>query len=84
MRAQAGGWGGEKGGEMTVDLPGQNVLERTSALLGPDGGLEARFSVALPAKGRTVLGRWASAILMQNLPRCLMILMHVALFGWQH
>lgn len=50
VRQQAGGWGGEKGGEMTVDTPGQHVLERTSALLGADGNLEARFTVALPAK----------------------------------
>lgn len=26
-------------------------------------------AVALPARGRTVLGQWASAILLQNLPR---------------
>lgn len=35
---------------MTVDLPGQNVLERTSVLLAPSGDLEARFTIALPAK----------------------------------
>lgn len=55
MRRQAGGWGGEKGGEMTVDMPGQHVLQRTSVLLAPGGGLEARLSVALPAKGTTTL-----------------------------
>ena len=27
-------------------------------------------AVALPARGRTVLGQWASSILLQNLPRC--------------
>jgi Predicted ATPase of the ABC class len=70
VRQQSGGWGGEKGGEMTVDLPGQHVLERTSVLLAATGDLEARFTVALPAKGRTVLGAWAAAILITNLPRC--------------
>lgn len=69
MRQQSGGWGGEKGGEMTVDLPGQHVLERTSVLLAGGGDLEARFTVALPARGRTVLGAWAAAILVTNLPR---------------
>ena len=69
MRQQGGGWGGEKGGEMTVDAPGQHVLERTSALLAGGGDLEARFTVALPAKGRTVLGAWAAAIFVTNLPR---------------
>lgn len=39
-------------------------------LLAAGGGLQARFTVALPAEGRTVLGRWAAAILIQNLPRC--------------
>ena len=27
IRTQTGGWGGEKGGEMTVDVPGQNVWQ---------------------------------------------------------
>ncbi len=30
MRTEGGGWKGNKGGEMTVDAPGQHVLERTS------------------------------------------------------
>lgn len=30
MRTEDGGWKGNKGGEMTVDVPGQHVLERTS------------------------------------------------------
>lgn len=33
-------------------------------------------SVALPARGRTVLGQWASTILLQNLPRW--VTMHTA------
>ncbi|KAL4436891.1 hypothetical protein ABPG75_004030 [Micractinium tetrahymenae] len=69
IRRQSGGWQGEKGGEMSVDRPGQHVLERTSVLIHPDGAVEARFTVALPARGRTVLGQWASSILLQNLPR---------------
>ncbi|KAK9828923.1 hypothetical protein WJX72_002803 [[Myrmecia] bisecta] len=69
VRTQAGGWQGEKGGEFTVDLPGQQVLERTSILISKEGTLEARFSIALPARGRTVLGEWAANILIQNLPR---------------
>ena len=32
--------------------------------------MEARFTVALPAKGRTVLGDWAHRILVGNLPGC--------------
>lgn len=30
VRTEGGGWHGNKGGEMTVDAPGQHVLERTS------------------------------------------------------
>ena len=33
------------------------------------GDLEARFTVALPARGRTILGNWAAQILIVNLPR---------------
>lgn len=69
IRHQSGGWGGEKGGDMTVDKPGQHVLERTSVLVHPDGSVEARFTVGLPARGRSVLGDWASTILTRNLPK---------------
>jgi len=31
--------------------------------------VEARFTVALPARGRSILGQWAAQILCQNLPR---------------
>ena len=54
---------------MTVDVPGQHVIERTSVLIDYLGGVEARFTFALPARGRTVLGHWASTVLIQNLPR---------------
>lgn len=52
---------------MSVDMPGQTVLERTSVLVD-ENRVEARFTVALPAQGRTVLGQWASRILIENLP----------------
>lgn len=77
VRAQSGGWSGEKGGDMMVDAPGQHVLERSSIILHPPSSttntqsysVEARFTVALPARGRTVLGSWAEKILITNLPR---------------
>jgi hypothetical protein len=37
---------------------------------GAQGAVEARFTVALPARGRSILGQWAAQILCQNLPRC--------------
>jgi hypothetical protein len=48
---------------------GQLVLERTSVLLAPDGRLEARFTVGLPARGRSIMGEWAAQILTDHLPR---------------
>ena len=70
VRQERGGWAGAKGGEMGVNAPGQHVLERTSVRVDADGGLETRFTVALPAEGRTVLGGWAADVLVHNLPRC--------------
>ena len=32
VRQQSGGWSGTKGGEISMDGPGQHVLERTSIL----------------------------------------------------
>lgn len=70
VRAQAGGWRGEKGGEMNIQDVGQYVMERSSVTIDRESGmLEARFTVGLPAKGRNVLGRWASMIFVDNLPR---------------
>lgn len=51
-RTQSGGWSGAKGGEITIDEPGQHILERSSVLVNDrDGCVEARFSVAMPARG---------------------------------
>ena len=74
-RTEEGGWGGSKGGELLIDLPGQHVLERTSVQIVGDA-IEARFCVALPARGRTILGEWASQILTETLPS----LVHASLY----
>lgn len=64
------GWSGPKGGAFTINAPAQEVLPRTSALVLPGGnkGLEMRFTVSLPARGRTILGREAKSILCVSLP----------------
>lgn len=62
-----GGWSGPKGGAFNIDSPGQEVLPRTSAMVDGDKTIELRFSVALPAAGRTVLGDAAWRILGANL-----------------
>ena len=44
------------------------MLERSAVLLAPDGAVEARFTVGLPAQGRSIMGQWAAQILVANLP----------------
>eukprot|EP01025_Chloroclados_australasicus_P018534 TRINITY_DN1977_c0_g2_i1.p1 TRINITY_DN1977_c0_g2~~TRINITY_DN1977_c0_g2_i1.p1 ORF type:complete len:661 (+),score=86.16 TRINITY_DN1977_c0_g2_i1:110-1984(+) len=68
IRRDGGGFHGAKGGDMTIDLPGQNVIERTSVLI-TEQYVEARFTIGLPASGRTILGDWAEKILCDNLPQ---------------
>jgi hypothetical protein len=36
-----------------------------------DGSIEARFTVALPARGRSIEGTWAARILLERLPALL-------------
>lgn len=57
QRTQSGGWSGAKGGEITIDEPGQHILERTSVVVhaGDGGTVEARFTVAMPARGEPVV-----------------------------
>jgi predicted ABC-class ATPase len=68
IREQGQGWNSGKGGEMTMDRPGQAVLQRTACFIDATH-VEARFTVALPARGRSVLGEWAAQILTENVPR---------------
>ena len=63
-----GGWSSAKGGELGIDNPGQHVLMRTSCVVSPAGDVEGRFTVALPAAGRTIKGQWAATVLVQQLP----------------
>jgi predicted ABC-class ATPase len=49
--------------------PGQEVLERNSLLVGPDGRVEARFRAGLPAQGRRILGRQAAQMLCDAISR---------------
>ena len=55
-------------GLVSIGHPGQEVLERTSVLIGADL-VEARIDVGLPARGRRVQGRQATTLLAELLPR---------------
>lgn len=59
--------GSGKSGLIAVDRPGQQILPRTSAVVTEDF-VECRFVVGLPARGRTVLGRQAEAMLCEQVP----------------
>jgi hypothetical protein len=48
---------------------GQHVLERTAVLVSPAGDVEGRFTVGLPAQGRSIMGPFCAQILTQHLVR---------------
>ena len=60
--------GSGKSGVIEIDAGGQEVLERTAAVVTPDW-VEVRLQLGLPADGRRVLGREAEALLCRELPR---------------
>ena len=55
-------------GLVSIDVGGQEVLERTSMIVN-DQWVEARLEVGLPASGRTILGRQAEAMLCEEIPQ---------------
>jgi predicted ABC-class ATPase len=69
LRAIAAG-DGERGAasSVSIDRPGQEILERTSMEVDANR-VEARFAVGLPARGRTILGRKAHSVLLEEIPR---------------
>jgi len=56
-----------KSGIISIDPPGQEILERTSAFID-DSWVEARFRMGLPAFRRRVAGRLAETMLIEELP----------------
>ena len=54
-------------GEIRIDAPGQQMLPRTAVRVGAQG-VEARFTVGLPAAGRRILAREAIALLTEDVP----------------
>ncbi|GAA1174802.1 ABC-ATPase domain-containing protein [Nesterenkonia xinjiangensis] len=55
-------------GSIGIGRPGQQVIERTSVVIG-EHDVEARLHVALPASGRRIRGRAAARLLTETLPR---------------
>jgi len=57
-----------RSGTITIDRPGQEILERTSILVDGDQ-VEARFVMGLPAYGRRVAGTQAISMFFDELPQ---------------
>ena len=57
-----------KSGLVSIDVGGQEVLERTSMMVN-NQWVEARLEVGLPASGRTILGQQAEAMLCEEIPQ---------------
>ncbi len=66
-RVAEGGRGSGKSGMIAIDAGGQEVIERTAVVVCADW-VEARVCAGLPARGRSVMGRQAEAMLCQELP----------------
>lgn len=66
-RHSKGRRGTGKGGVITIDRPGQEILERTSMVV-TDEYVEARFSIGLPAFGRKIAADEARAMFFEELP----------------
>lgn len=56
-----------KGGIISIDRPGQEIIERTSAFINEDC-VEIRFRAGLPAFGRRIAGKIAGQMLFEELP----------------
>ncbi|WP_028986384.1 ABC-ATPase domain-containing protein [Thermicanus aegyptius] len=62
--------GSGRSGLIRIDTPGQEMLMRTAVRLTEEQ-VEFRLSVGLPARGRTVLGREAIEMFLEDLPEIL-------------
>jgi predicted ABC-class ATPase len=60
--------GSGNSGKLSMLTPGQEVLVRSSMIVSATGDIEARFRAGLPARGRTVLGKEAAAMLLDDVP----------------
>jgi predicted ABC-class ATPase len=63
-----GGRGTGKSGLLTIDRPGQEILERTSVFVTEEF-VEVRFLMGLPAFGRKIAGRHAESMFFTELPQ---------------
>jgi predicted ABC-class ATPase len=67
-RGGNGATGSGRSGEIRIEAPGQEVIPNTAVIVDPDGGVEARFRVGLPARGRRILAGEAARLLLEAVP----------------
>lgn len=67
-RFSKGNRGTGKSGKISIDRPGQEILERTSMFVTEEY-VEARFVMGLPAFGRKIAGRHAESMFVEELPK---------------
>jgi len=67
-----------KSGLIDIDAGGQTILKRNAVVI-KNGTVEFRFVVGLPAAGRTILGKEAAAIFMEEIPEILSRTMDIPL-----
>jgi predicted ABC-class ATPase len=60
--------GSGRSGQISMEAPGQEVIRNTAVQVGPEGQVEARLRLGLPARGRRILGRQAEELLLKTLP----------------
>ncbi|MEM9160179.1 MAG: ABC-ATPase domain-containing protein, partial [Verrucomicrobiota bacterium] len=59
--------GSGKSGLISIDTPGQEILQRTCIEIG-ETKTTARFTAGLPANGRRIMGRAATKLLVEAIP----------------
>ena len=62
-------------GVITLDTPAQAILDRSAVVFTPDG-VEVRFFIGLPAKGRRINGPLARTMLFEELPAIVRAALH--------
>ena len=60
--------GSGRSGQIRIEAQGQEVIRNTAVQVGPEGEVEARFRLGLPARGRRILGHQAEELLLATLP----------------
>lgn len=66
-------------GPAHIDAGGQEVLDRSSLQVGPDGSVEWRIGVELPGRGRRIDGKAAARVLCETIPSAVERTRHDAL-----